>query len=277
MLRELTLDTAVTTTNYALHAGDGPPVVLLHGHLGRWQDFLPILPTLTEHRTVFAPDMRGHGGSSRAPDGVYRHADVVDDSLVFLGDVVGESAILVAHSAGVPAAVEASVRRPDLVRGVVIGDFPIDVPFLVDVVRSEQSQVHHRAVRELAGRQVDEILPVLPRLHPELGTREHRAMAESLHLLDPHTVDLHAEGRIADYYGDLDGDALLRKVACPVLLLQGDPRCGGLMPDEWTRHALSLLEDGRHALLEGIGHDLGLTSGRIEPLLAALVPFLRSS
>lgn len=277
MLRELTYDTAVITINYAVHSGDGPPVVLFHGFMGRWQDFLPILPALTEHRSVFAPDMRGHGGSSRAPDGVYRHEDIVDDSLAFLRDIVGESAILVGHSAGVPAAVEACVRRPDLVRGVVVGDFPIDVPFLADVVRSEQSVAHHRAVRELAGRQVEEILPVLPRLYPEAGPREHPAMAESLHLLDPHAVDLHAEGRIGDLYGDLDGDALLGEVPCPVLLLQGDPRCGGLMPDEWARHALSLLEDARHTLLEGIGHELGLTTGRIEPLLAALLPFLQSS
>lgn len=264
------------TINYAVHPGDGPPVVLFHGFMGRWQDFIPILPTLTEHWSVFAPDMRGHGGSGRPPDGVYRHEDIVDDSLAFLRDIVGEPAILLGHSAGVPAAVEACVRRPDLVRGVVIGDFPIDVPFLVDVVRSEQSVAYHRAVRELAGRQVDEILPLLLRLHPDVGTPEHRAIAESLHLLDPHAVDLHAEGRIGDLYGDLDGDALLRQVACPVLLLQGDPRCGGLMSDEWSRHALSLLEDGRHVLLQGSGHELGLTTGRIEPLLAALVPFLRS-
>lgn len=42
-------------------SGKGDPLLLLHGGLGSIDMFRPLLPTLTEHRTVIAVDLQGHG------------------------------------------------------------------------------------------------------------------------------------------------------------------------------------------------------------------------
>jgi pimeloyl-ACP methyl ester carboxylesterase len=45
--------------------GSGPPLVLVHGHGLRWQDWMPVLPALAEHHEVIALDLPGFGASPR--------------------------------------------------------------------------------------------------------------------------------------------------------------------------------------------------------------------
>ncbi len=45
-------------------SGDGPPLVLLHGFGGCWQNWLETIPRLAEHRRVIALDLPGFGGSA---------------------------------------------------------------------------------------------------------------------------------------------------------------------------------------------------------------------
>jgi pimeloyl-ACP methyl ester carboxylesterase len=65
-------------------AGDGPPVLLLHGFPDRWRLWWHQLPALAEagHRVV-APDLRGFGETDKPGEvGAYRMRPLV-------GDVVG--------------------------------------------------------------------------------------------------------------------------------------------------------------------------------------------
>ncbi|MFY9587136.1 MAG: alpha/beta fold hydrolase, partial [Actinomycetota bacterium] len=50
--------------------GEGPVVVLIHGMAGSSQTWDAIIPHLSRHATVVAPDMLGHGGSAK-PRGDY--------------------------------------------------------------------------------------------------------------------------------------------------------------------------------------------------------------
>src|SRR5437868_13495652 len=45
---------------YETH-GAGRPMILLHGGLMSSETFGPVLPLLSEHHQVIAPDMQGHG------------------------------------------------------------------------------------------------------------------------------------------------------------------------------------------------------------------------
>jgi len=274
MLTERRFDTGSITVNYAAGPPAGPPLVLLHGFMGRWQDWLLILPALSREWRVLAPDLRGHGGTDPAPDGVYRHGDVLADLLAFLEEVVGESAVVFGHSAGVPGAVEAAVRRPDLVRALVLGDFSLDFRWLADLVHRPGMVAFHLAIRDLAGREVVDLLPALAALRPDLDGDRLCDWAESLHHLDPRVMDCHAEGRLEDLYGDIDGDALLAAVICPTLILQSDPACGGLLADDHAQRALASLVQGALVRLAGIDHDLGLSPGETGPLLEAVTSYL---
>jgi pimeloyl-ACP methyl ester carboxylesterase len=74
----------------------------------------------------------------------------------------------------------------------------------------------------------------------------------------------------------VDLQAALQRLTCPVLLLQGDRAYRGVVSDEDVERAMGLLADGVHVRLEGAGHDLGLSTWEVAPLLRALVGFLES-
>src|SRR3954451_9822305 len=49
------------------HGGDGPPVVLLHGHPRTHTTWHRVAPLLAREHTVVCPDMRGYGESTAPP------------------------------------------------------------------------------------------------------------------------------------------------------------------------------------------------------------------
>ena len=53
-----------------LTGGRGPAVILLHGYTQTSRMWRPILPSLSEHHTVLAPDLPGIGESDIPPDGL---------------------------------------------------------------------------------------------------------------------------------------------------------------------------------------------------------------
>jgi pimeloyl-ACP methyl ester carboxylesterase len=64
-----TADVAGVQLHY-LTAGDGPPVILLHGFAETSAMWKPAIPALAERFTVIAPDLPGIGESSIPPDGL---------------------------------------------------------------------------------------------------------------------------------------------------------------------------------------------------------------
>ena len=56
----------------AVHGGDGPPVLLLHGHPQTYAMWHRVAPALAERFTVVCPDLRGYG-DSEAPPSDARH------------------------------------------------------------------------------------------------------------------------------------------------------------------------------------------------------------
>jgi pimeloyl-ACP methyl ester carboxylesterase len=70
-LVERNFDAGEVQLNYAKGPAHGPPLVLLHGLGRRWQVFLPLIPTLSLRWHILAPDLRGHGRSSRVSRGYY--------------------------------------------------------------------------------------------------------------------------------------------------------------------------------------------------------------
>src|SRR5437868_9776829 len=53
-----------------LTAGQGPPVILLHGYAETSRMWKPIMPLLAERFTVIAPDLPGIGDSAIPPSGL---------------------------------------------------------------------------------------------------------------------------------------------------------------------------------------------------------------
>jgi haloacetate dehalogenase len=70
--RLLDVDVGAGITIHAAVGGEGPPLLLLHGHPQTHVTWHKVAPTLARQFTVVAADLRGHGDSSK-PDGADGH------------------------------------------------------------------------------------------------------------------------------------------------------------------------------------------------------------
>lgn len=275
--KEITIDG--TTLNYAVSEGEGDPLVLFHGWFGRWQQFAPILPFLTQEWNVYAVDHRGHGGSSAAA-GEYWPQDYVNDADAFLRDVVGAPAVLMGHSLGGWVALNLAAKHPESVRAVVIADSPLSVEEYVKRL-PEDAGAPFRPMCEIAALETD-LQGVADawrqsaqgQAGPEVGRFALDVWAQSLRRIDAGTLRLSADGRSREYMENVGLPQALAGTTCPTLLIQGDPSAGGLMPDEDVKTALDALSNGYHVKLEGHDHSLGLESWNVGPLMKALTEFL---
>ncbi|HZD76082.1 MAG TPA: alpha/beta hydrolase [Acidobacteriaceae bacterium] len=103
-----------------LIAGDGPPVLLLHGLLGTADAWGPATQRLAASSRIYAPDALGIGGSDRVPKlDVSLHATV--DRLIELMDAKGVGrADIVGTSHGGSVALMLAALHPERVRSLVL-------------------------------------------------------------------------------------------------------------------------------------------------------------
>lgn len=99
--------------------GEGDPLVLLHGGMTDSGQFDLNLPTLARRHRVLLPDRRGHGRTVDV-DGPIGYELMAADTVAFLEAVDCGPAHLVGHSDGANVALTVAIRRPDLVREVVM-------------------------------------------------------------------------------------------------------------------------------------------------------------
>jgi pimeloyl-ACP methyl ester carboxylesterase len=79
----------VAVGNVELHvaeAGEGPPVLLLHGYPQHWYVWRRLIPALARDRHVIAPDLRGFGWSQAPRDG-YDKETLMRDVLALLDEL----------------------------------------------------------------------------------------------------------------------------------------------------------------------------------------------
>ena len=104
----------------AIQAGEGPPVILMHGLFGQARNFGAIQRALAPRFRVTALDMRNHGDSPHGADMRYpTQAADVRETLLSLGI---QRAAVVGHSMGGKAAMALALQWPDLVGRVLVSD-----------------------------------------------------------------------------------------------------------------------------------------------------------
>ena len=102
-----------------LKTGSGPAILLVHGIGSRLDTWLPLVPALAKHFTVIAPDLLGHGRSSkpRADYSIGGYANGLRDLLTYLGV---DKVSVVGHSLGGGIAMQFAYQFPQRTERLVL-------------------------------------------------------------------------------------------------------------------------------------------------------------
>jgi pimeloyl-ACP methyl ester carboxylesterase len=227
---------------YYEEAGGGEPLVLLHPGGADVRAFERNLSVLGERFHVLAPDRRGHG---RTPDvdGPLHYATMADDTIAFLEAVVGGPAHLVGHSDGMPVALLVALKRPDLVRRLVLAS----------------GVFHHSGWAPGVIDLDDDVIDFFTEWHGEVspdGPDHFPVLYEKLHRMQSEEPTLTLE-EISAYEG-------------PTLVMIGDE--DDEVPLEHTVSLWRALPHGSLAIVPRAGH--GLPVGKPELFHAIVLDFL---
>ena len=105
---------------HAIEAGEGSPVVLLHGLFGSARNFGAVQRELARERRVLALDLRNHGESPHDPHMDYRV--MAEDVIETLRAHDAVPCALIGHSMGGKAAMRVALDQPGAINRLVVSD-----------------------------------------------------------------------------------------------------------------------------------------------------------
>lgn len=220
--------------------GAGPPILVLHGLMGRARTWWPVAGWLSRYGRVVGLDARGHGRSPHRGGG-WRTEDFVADAAGVVEEL-GEPAVVVGHSMGGLHAWCLAALRPELVRAVVVEDMaPDQRGRTVDPWRSYFESwpvpfVSLGHVREFFGSLGDYFTECV----------EERA--DGYHLI----ADLADLYGIAAEWGERDYWPFVERVRCPVLAIEAEH--SAMPPGQLELLPVRAPGGGRHLVVDGAGH-----------------------
>lgn len=101
-------------------AGEGPPLVLLHGFTGSATTWSPHLDAFACRFSVIAVDLPGHGKSDAPESADYRMKQCVADLLAVLDRLGIANAVLLGYSMGGRVALHLALVAPDRIRALIL-------------------------------------------------------------------------------------------------------------------------------------------------------------
>ena len=107
-------------------AGDGPPLLLLHGYPQTNMMWHKIAPTLAKQFTIIAPDLRGYGDSGKPPSDSthqpYSKRVMAGDMVALMADLGFDSFGVAGHDRGGRVAHRMARDHPQTVRKIAVLD-----------------------------------------------------------------------------------------------------------------------------------------------------------
>jgi pimeloyl-ACP methyl ester carboxylesterase len=106
---------------HVAEAGEGPPLLLLHGWPQHWWCWRHLIPQLAGHYRVLAPDLRGWG-FSEAPAGRYAKATLAADIIALLDAEGLEQVSVISHDWGAYVSFLLALEHPERIERLVALD-----------------------------------------------------------------------------------------------------------------------------------------------------------
>jgi pimeloyl-ACP methyl ester carboxylesterase len=99
-------------------AGEGPPVLLLHGWPQHWYLWRDVIPVVAPHARVIVPDLRGFGWTE-VPETGYEKVQLARDVLALLDELGIGEVIVAGHDWGGYVGFLLAMEHPDRIRGLL--------------------------------------------------------------------------------------------------------------------------------------------------------------
>jgi pimeloyl-ACP methyl ester carboxylesterase len=199
---------------YYEEAGQGEPLLLLHGLGSSCDDWELQIPLFAQHYWVIVPDMRGHGRSDKPP-GSYSVPMMAADALGLLDALDVGAAHIVGLSMGGMIAFQLAVDCPERVKSLVIVN---SGPALVARTAGEWLRIRQRLLLARLFSPARSGRFISRRLFPKPEQEEARVqLIERWARNDPQAY--RASMRALVGWSVLDRIGAIR---CPVLVISGD-------------------------------------------------------
>jgi haloacetate dehalogenase len=223
--KPLTLQGSGATINGAI-AGQGPPVLLLHGAPQSMISWRLVAPLLAKEHTVVVTDLRGYGDSSKPPDGEnhanYSKRTMALDQVEVMRQLGFEKFVVFGHDRGGRVGHRMALDHPDRVTRLAVLDIVptyylyshVTLPFV-------QAYYHWFAYLRPSPTPENELKESIERQAAKMTSEVD---LEYLRVRrDPAAIHAMCEDYRAGASIDLEHDRadLDKKIACPVLALWG--------------------------------------------------------
>lgn len=230
-------------------AGNGPPVILVHGLTDYALYWSALARALARDYDVVMYDSRGHGASDPSPTD-YSLDTLAADLAGMIGSLELTRPAVIGHSMGAATAAIAAAVNPGLFRAMVLEDPPwrsavaADAPDMAAVRDAWRADLHMMKSMEYAA-----LLARGRAETPGWSEEDYRQWADSKIAVNPAALDV-----LPSFQRMWPDD--VRRIACPLLLLTGEPERGALV-DPGAEAIIRQIQPGaRIARLSGVGHQV---------------------
>lgn len=275
MPQEKIFDTGKVKINYLDYGSSSvEPLVMLHGGAWCWQEYLSLIPSLSQRGHIYALDLRGNGRSDWVAEH-YRLEDFTEDIVEFVRQL-NAPAVLIGHSIGGVIALMVAAHSLEKVKALIIEDSPLTLDnykriidssrdmfgLWLDLKKSVQSE------KELSLALADKY-----RDYPGVTSAWILFFAGCLWQLDPTFFN----ALLYDFNGFTKGydfKQILAKINCPILFIRGETKLGAVMTDDEISWLKQNFSNVNYAQVHGVGHLLHLQDQGQKPVLTEMMAFL---
>ncbi|MCM3470619.1 alpha/beta fold hydrolase [Brevibacillus borstelensis] len=195
--------------------GTGDAVCLVHGFCGSSAYWKKLFPRLEKSSRVLAPDLRGHGGSS-VPDETYTVEKMAEDLAFFMDETGIEKMTLLGHSLGGYVALAFAERYPDRLSAMGL---------IHSTAFPDDEQAKENRTKGMESIRQNGIEPFIKALVPKLfapgALSRYPEEWERVKQVGLQTPPDGAIRTLEAMRERADRQHVLRKLACPVLLIAG--------------------------------------------------------
>jgi 2-hydroxy-6-oxonona-2,4-dienedioate hydrolase len=240
----------------AVEAGDGPPLLLLHGTGGHAEAYARNMAAHAEHFHVYAIDMVGHGYTDK-PDVGFYIPDFASHVLAFIDAIGAKKVSISGESLGAMVGAWIAAEHPDRVERLVMNTgmlMPLDDrQSMIDVLERSRQATGGLTLESVRKRMEwlmydvknvpDEIVDVRYKIYSEPGMLDVMSRVSESVLAG--VVD-------DDYTAKWLNPEKMRDIQCPVLILWGKHNPGQTL--ECAQEGMTYIKDARLVVMQESAH-----------------------